>query len=432
MTEQFNPNRKTFFNISSFQVMIMFRRGLFYSYLSIYLRFFLGLSVTETTFFATFPMIINVLFQAFVWGNLSDKLQLRRTLIIIGEVLAGLITFLIWYIHILPDSKLMAGYVLIIGMTVVEIFWSMSNVAWSALLSDLYPEKERTGLQGRMASVGAVGRFIGILVGGFLYDGMGKSFEGWGFYGGALFFIAGGVMIISTIPMFFVPEGGIKKGDSGALNIAALTSAPKSRMSKKYMVFLLAMVLINFGINSIILLKSQYLILDDGFDVSSQLLSYILSMATIAIFFIGLFIKPVSRKISDEALLLGGSATAILYLLGYALSINLPVIFVSDFLAGAAMVILQASSYSYASRLIPPEKRGRQFALFNAALFLSWGLPGTLITGPLIDWLINIGTADVVAYKMAFYVATFMVATGGVVLIFCFKMKKEYSGNNTA
>ena len=49
----------------------MFRRGLFYTYLSIYLRFFLGLSVTETTFFATFPMILNVACQAVVWGRLS-------------------------------------------------------------------------------------------------------------------------------------------------------------------------------------------------------------------------------------------------------------------------------------------------------------------------------------------------------------------------
>ncbi|MBW1695719.1 MAG: MFS transporter [Deltaproteobacteria bacterium] len=77
-----------FFGISSFQVLVWFRRGLFYSFLSIYLRHFLGLSVTETTLFATLPMIINILCQTFIWGTVSDMYQLRRTLIITGEVLA--------------------------------------------------------------------------------------------------------------------------------------------------------------------------------------------------------------------------------------------------------------------------------------------------------------------------------------------------------
>ena len=76
---EYEKSRRTFFSISSFQALAMFRRGLFYSYLSIYLRFYLGLSVTETTFFAFFPMVFNVIFQTFVWGVISDRYQKRRT-----------------------------------------------------------------------------------------------------------------------------------------------------------------------------------------------------------------------------------------------------------------------------------------------------------------------------------------------------------------
>ena len=140
--------RKTFVGISSFQALAMFRRGLFYSYLSIYLRFFLGLSVTETTLFSTIPMVFNILFQNFVWGRISDKYQKRRTLIIIGEISAAVITVLVWYSHTLPESPHISGYVIIFGLSFVEIFWSMSNVGWSALLSDLYPADARAGLQG--------------------------------------------------------------------------------------------------------------------------------------------------------------------------------------------------------------------------------------------------------------------------------------------
>ena len=74
----------------------MFRRGLFYAFLSIYLRYFLGLSVTETTLFATLPMVFNILAQTFVWGRLSDRRQLRRTLILWGEGCGAVGTVLIW------------------------------------------------------------------------------------------------------------------------------------------------------------------------------------------------------------------------------------------------------------------------------------------------------------------------------------------------
>ncbi|HUX38754.1 MAG TPA: hypothetical protein VMV44_12710, partial [Rectinemataceae bacterium] len=73
------------FGLSTFQALAMFRRGVFYTFLGIYLRAFLGLSVTETTLFETLPMILNILFQNFVWGRITDRFQRRKSLIIAGE-----------------------------------------------------------------------------------------------------------------------------------------------------------------------------------------------------------------------------------------------------------------------------------------------------------------------------------------------------------
>jgi MFS family permease len=425
MTIKAGADGKTFLNISSFQILVMFRRGLFYSYLSIYLRFFLGLSVTETTLYASLPMIVNVLSQTFVWGKISDKFQLRRTLIIIGEISAAILTSIVWYVHTVPGSKYAAGYVLIIGMTIIEIFWSMSNVAWSALLSDIYPAEQRAGLQGRLASIGAVGRFLGIIIGGLLYDGLAEYYEGWGFHEGALFFIATGIMLISTVPMFFVPEGGVKYQNPDKTDNISNIATDNHPVSHKYIIFLLAMAFINFGVNSITLLKSQYLTLEEGFNVSSRVLSYILSMSTVAIFLVGLFIKSLSRRMKDETLLILGSLISIVYLSGFVLAQNLATIYLSDFLGGTAMVIINASSYSYASKLIPPDKRGKQFAWFNATFFLSWGLPGTLMTGPLVDKLIAGGYSQIFSYRMSFALAAAMVIIGTVVLFLNFRMKKN-------
>ena len=405
----------------------MFRRGLFYSYLSIYLRFFLGLTVTETTLFATIPMVLNVVFQRFVWGKISDKYQRRRTLIIVGEVLAAVGTLLVWYIHKLPADKIAAGYVIIIGLSLVEIFWSMSNIGWSAIISDLYPEQERTSVQGRLASIGALGRILGVLLGGFAYDGLTRYYEGWGFDQGFLFFVASGIMLLSTIPMFFVPEGGIGVGITDQ-HKAAGSHTEQSRLSeisRVFTIFLVAMVFINFGRNSIAVIKAQYLTLEEGFAVSSQLLSYIVNMQSLAIFAVGLFVTRLSRRYKDIVLLFAGTIVGILSLLGFAAASTLSLIFVSNFLAGVSMVVILSSSYSYASKLIPPQHRGKQFAWFNATFFLSWGVAGTLIAGPIVDFLISTGASQVFAYRISFLSSAVLVVAGAIILYFADQKKRR-------
>lgn len=404
----------------------MFRRGLFYSYLSIYIRFFLGLSVTETTFFATFPMVINIVFQTFVWGVLSDRHQKRRTYIILGEASAAVTTLFVWFLHTLPVSHYIAGYIIIIGLSFVEIFWSMSNIGWSAIISDLYPEQERTAIQGKLASVGAIGRIAGVWIGGLAYDGLACHYEGWGFEKGLLFFIASGIMLISTLPMFFVPEGGM--AEKPAVPLKSIHGAGAFRISscaKPFLVFLLAMIFINFGRNSVALIKSQYLVLDEGFNVNGNMLGYIVNMQSLATLITGILVSRLSRRLDDAKLLLAGTFTAMISLLGFMLAPVLPLIFASNFLAGISEVIILASSYSYASRLIPPQERGRQFALFNATFFLSWGIAGTLIAGPLVDLLIRFGMKQTFAYRMSFFSSTILVSVGVLVLLLAQRLVPE-------
>ncbi|MCD6399594.1 MFS transporter [candidate division WOR-3 bacterium] len=426
-------SKKTFFCISSFQALAMFRRGLFYTYLSIYLRYFLGLSVTETTLFATIPMILNVLFQTFVWGPISDKFQKRRTLIILGETSASVLTFFVWLFHTFPSNKHIAGYVVIIGLTIVEIFWSMSNVGWTAIISDLYKVKDRIGIQGKLSSIGAIGNFIGVWIGGMVYDGMSKFYNGWGFYKGLLFLIASGVMLISTIPMFFIPEGGIEQNPKGAKGTDDVSPRIEGLFSysKPFLIFILAMVFINFGRNSIALIKPQYLTLKEGFNVSSSLLSYIVNVASMAVFLMGLIIGKLSKRFSDRILLLIGCLIATLYLFGFILAKSLTVIFVSNFFGGISDVIIFSSSYSFASKLIPPEHRGKQFALFNATFFLSWGVAGTFIAGPIVDLLVKAGKTQNFSYRMSFLSAAILVLLGILILLYSYHRFNSENGKLT-
>ena len=413
-----------FFGLASFEMLAMFRRGLFYAYLSIYLRHRLGLSVTETTLFATLPMALNVLAQTFVWGRISDRLQLRRTLIVVGELLAAVGTILVWYVHRRFDDPGAAGYTIILGLTVIEIFWSMSNISWSALVSDIYSPRDRSRVQGRLSSMGGAGRIAGVWIGGVLYDGMGRAEAGWGFFEGPLFFVAAGVMVVSTIPLFFLPEGGI--GVNPTPDGAVPHSTAGDGSAAVYAIFLAGMVFINFGRNSMAIIFSQYLTLDGGLALDSRTLSWVVNTQSLAMVALGWSAGWICRRLGNDATLLAGTGVAIAALVLLAGSTALPAVYAGSFLRGVGDVIIMTAAYTLASTLIPPEKRGRWFAWFNGTFFLSFGLAGTLIAGPVVDGLIAAGRPDSWAYRMSFGAAAGLTALGLLVqgaLLFALKRR---------
>ena len=391
----------------------MFRRGMFYAYLSIYLRYFLGLSVTETTLFATLPMLANIICQATLWGRLSDRYQLRRTLIVWGEILGGIGTVAVWFVHTLPEDPRRMGYVIIFGLTMVEAFWSMSNIGWSALISDLYPARTRAALQGRLISIGGLGRIAGVWIGGLLYDGLGRYYDGWGFERGALFFVAAGVMFLSTLPLLRLPEGGFTPGDRPGTEEDAI---PREASARWFGIFLLAMAFINFGRNSVVIIQSQYLFLDTGFAVSSRQLSYIVNTESLAMILAGLAVGRLIRRIGNGNGVLLGAALGMGYLVMYMTTDHLAMIYVGSFLKGCAESIIMAAAYAFASVLIPPAHRGRRFGYFNATFFLSWGLAGTLLAGPLADLLMNLGHTAETAYRWSYGSALLLTLVGVLVL----------------
>ena len=390
-------------------MLAMFRRGLFYTFLSIYLKDYLNLSVWETTLYATLPMIMSVIFQNFVWGPITDKIQRRRTFIILGEILAGIGTLTIWAIHFAVDNLYIAGYIIIIGLSCVEMFWSMSNIGWSALISDLYPSEKRSKVMGQLTSLGGLGRIMGIFIGGVLYD------SGFGFRNGPLFFVASAVMFVSSIPMLLAPEGGLDTEVIEKEN--SINDQDNQNYLFIFVMFIVALIFINFGRNSIAVPYSQYLSLDSGFNVNSIMLSFIANMRSVAAMIIGFTAGYLSKKFGHSRALILGTSIGVVALLITALTNSLQFIFIGGFLMGAAEVIIYASSYAIASILIPAKMRGKLFAVYNTTFFLSWGLASTLISGPLINILINEGKSEVFAYQCAFLVGAVLCIIGLVLFI---------------
>ncbi|MHA1560868.1 MAG: MFS transporter [Promethearchaeota archaeon] len=406
-----NVLQRIFLGLSSFQILAMFRRGLFYTYLSLYLRFFLNLSVTATTLFATIP-------------------QKRRIFIVIGELSAGIGIIIVWGVHNAFTNLQYAGYFVIIGLSIIEFFWSMSNIAWTSLVSDVYSPKRRSKVIGRLTSLGGIGQIVGVLIGGVFYDGNGLKYDGYGFKEGPLFFIASAIMITSIIPiLFLVPEGGAKRSWNDPEIINNLSSGEsKNSPEFSYVVFLsyiAALFIINAGRNSIAIPFSQYLTLESGFAVEPLTLGLILNTRGIAIILIGLIAGKLTSKIGLRKTLVISSFFAVIYLIIISLSPSLGLMYVGRFIWGAAEVLIVSSSYALASLLIPQERRGRLFGIYNATFFLSWGVGSTFVIGPIIDRLIADGIPENDAYKYGFLVSAIITLVGILMLLLAIYIEKK-------
>jgi MFS family permease len=417
-------NIKTLVGLSSFQFMAMARRGLFYTFLALYLRVALGLSVTATTLLASLTMIANSVSQTFVWGKISDKYQARTSLIVIGETIAAAGYILIYFLHVHllgTYGTATAAYSIIIGLSLLEFFWSMSNLGWSALMSDLTTIKERGRLVGAISSIGGVGRIVGITVSGVLYDLGGEAA---GFKNGTLFFFAAGIMLVSAVLIWFTtrrPEQALKKRTTSRVTIEKNNSSWSNFDSKAFYWFLASIFIVGIGAYSILQIFALYLEIDSPIGATPFEISMIRNSASIATIVFSLLAGPLADRVGRKpALGLGLALTTVTPFL-YIFAQNVPQMIIINSLSGVSVALINTCRYLLAADLIPVELRGRLFGQYNAATYVSFGLAGTFVGGPIADFLISTGATEATAYVTTFQVASIISLVG--TLIFTAKVK---------
>jgi len=410
--------------LSSFQFMAMARRGLFYTFLSIYLREVLGLSVTGTTLLASLTMIANSFSQTFLWGKLSDKYQARASLIVIGETIAAVGYIAIYYVHIyLLDTATpaAAAYSIIAGLTILEFFWSMSNLGWSALISDLTTTQERGKLMSIVSSIGGVGQIVGITVSGMLYDWGGPA---GGFKNGILFFFASAIMLVSVAAIWLPTRSPKRTPQSSPTRGHTLRKderVSKGYGSKAFYWFLASIFIVGLGTHSILQIFILYVKLDAPIAATSFEIAMIRNSASIAIIITSLLAGPIADKIGRKNALGLGLSLATITPVFYIFAQNTTQMIVINSLYGASSAFMSVVGYLLAADLIPVERRGRLFGQYNATTYISFGIAGTLIGGPVADYLINTGVTEAASYVITFQVAAAISLIGTI--LFALKVK---------
>lgn len=424
---------REFTGLSTFQILTFFRRSIVYTFLAIYLRS-LGLSTTEVTLMATIGMIANALSQSFLWGKLLDKYRKPAEFVIAGEFLAGLGHFfmVLGYVFFLGLSQpIVAGYVIIFCLGGIEVFWSMSNVGWSALVSELTEMDERKKLMGQFSIIGGFGGIGGALLGGYLYD------TG-GFANGSIFNIAAVVMIFSSIIVYLTvrlrSEDKIEISESSPSKMPSLSSLP-SQLRTAYLLFIVALVFINFGRNSVAIITSLFVQDPTGFNASGADIALFSNIRSIANMIAGLLIGSVVSKADDNKVMIVGIASSIAGLLWLIIAPTFVLALIASFLNGASEIIISAASYSIVAKMAPKEFRGRLFAYYNTTFFLSWGIAATLIAGPIADILIASGSSNANAYRGSFMAAIILVLVGVIILLASFRYTRRnessFNGNSS-
>ncbi len=426
--------------------MVAFRRGIFFTFLSIYLREFLGATNFVMTLQSSLSMIANVLGQSLIWGKVSDRLKKRRMLIISGELVASVGFLIVFWLH--RYNGINYGFpsavtTLVIGFIIIEIFWSSSNVGQMTLVADLTTDQERSAIMGKLQFMSGLGYIAGAFISGYLY------LDGEGFWNGTLFYACTGIIVLSFIGMFFLPESyatALEKNELEpelVLEIKAKEQEMQINSSQQklnedsqgfnfkrvFMWLIIVLLIFNIGSKSIFQIFPIHIRLEETFNVSDNTFTLLSNISSISMI-LGGFVIGILCKISNEKIMF--LISTILVFIGI---ITLPIItlsldpslwFLLFYLItrGLTDVWIQTTSFMMVSKIVPIEHRGKYLSYYNVTFFIAYGLGGTLIIAPIADWMISRGYADFQAYNVGFLVAAGLV--GLSILIYLIFRPKDF------
>jgi len=420
-TPQQPTPKSVFLNLSLFQFLSFVRRGVFYTFMINYL-FDLMQTVTYTALFGTVSMMASALGQNLLWGKISDRYKLRSRLIVAGETIAAIAYFIVFLIHkslLDLQANFTAGISLIIGLSLLEFFWSMSDVGWAALLTDVTTSTTRGGIVGTLNFIASLGRMIGIVFAGFLYKG------GEGFRQGTIFYIVMAMLFTSATLMWITSKrtekSYTKTEKVNVRNVVEKTSAYYN--GEVYKWFLISLIIIVIGAACIGQVFLLFIKLPEGLNTSDPEMSFILTAWTLGGMLASLLCGWLADRIGKVKAIIIGLTLAILTPLLYSSAISVLAMALVYGLNGVSFWTIQTVGFAFAGDIIPEGKRGRLFSKYNTVMALSWGPAGLLVGGPLADIQTrSFGLSSYTAYVNTFYASSIIVTLGTI--LFAVKVTK--------
>jgi MFS family permease len=426
-TPKYPAQKNIIVNLSLFQFLSFVRRGIFYTFMITYL-FDLMQTATLTALLGTLTMIASALGQNFLWGKIADRYRLRAKLLIAGESIAAATYLIVFLIHkslIDKQANFAAGLSIIFGLSILEFFWSMSDVGWAALLTDVTTIRTRGRIVGMLNFIASLGRMIGINIAGFLYN------NGEGFRQGTIFYIVITMLVVSATIMWITSK--YEKKTDAKTEKTIVKYLPKENFVSSsddrgtYKWFLTSLIIIVIGAACI---SQIFLIfLQDVLNMSPPEIASILTAWTLGGMLTSLLCGWLADRIGRATVLIMGLTLAIITPLFYGVASNVLTMALIYGINGVSFWTIQTVGFAFVADIIPEDQRGRLFSRYNAVMALSWGPAGLLVGGPLADLQINsFGLSKFTAFVNSFYTSSIIVTIG--TLLFAVKVARLKAKTN--
>lgn len=426
-TPKYPAQKNIIVNLSLFQFLSFVRKGIFYTFMITYL-FDLMQTATLTALLGTLTMIASALGQNLLWGKIADRYRLRAKLLIAGESIAAATYLIVFLIHkslIDKQANFAAGLSIIFGLAILEFFWSMSDVGWAALLTDVTTIRTRGRIVGMLNFIASLGRMIGINIAGFLYN------NGEGFRQGTIFYIVITMLVVSATIMWITSKYEKKTDAKTEKTIVKylpkenFVSSSDDRGTYKWFLTSLIIIVIGAACTSQIFL----IFLQDVLNMSPPEIASILTAWTLGGMLTSLLCGWLADRIGRATVLIMGLTLAIITPLFYGVASNVLTMALIYGINGVSFWTIQTVGFAFVADIIPENQRGRLFSRYNAVMALSWGPAGLLVGGPLADLQINsFGLSKFTAFVNSFYMSSIIVTIG--TLLFAVKVARLKAKTN--
>lgn len=277
-----------------------------------------------------------------------------------------------------------------------------------------------------VSSVGGIGRIVGISVSGVLYNWGGDA---GGFRNGILFLFPSVIMLASALLIWFSMRFS-EQHWSGRTDDAVpeeKTTHLRGYSSRAFYWFLASISIVSLGTYSILQILTFYVNLDSPIGATAFDIAMIGNSASTATIIFSLLAGPLADKIGRKNALSMGFALSVITPVLYIFAQNALQMIVINSLSGISMAIVTVVGYLMASDLIPAERRGRLFGQYNAVTSVSFGMAGTVIGGPIADYVIATGATSAAAYVATFQAASMISLVG--MIVFVLKVKSRSLDN---
>jgi MFS family permease len=368
--------------IKSFYTSQFFRslaEAMISPFLSVYF-IFLGATKALVGLASSLPELASLFSQLF-WGSLSEGINRKSILIILG----GIAWALIW----IPIALTKDPIQLILLLTVQAIISAASIPAWTGLLIRLVPGYKIASAQGNLNVIGNFASLTGTLIAGLLLNQFG--------FIPFIFFIIAFLGIMSRIPFFTIKEPKIFSAN-GEFKIVLKRTFDFSwiKKEKELINLIAAITFLNFSVSLAAPFLSVYVVTNLKGDLASIAMISVIGAITVIIFSRpwGAVIERGGRKFVMLACLIPVSFIPFIY----AIAPDMNWIYFYQLVGTMSWTGFNLAVFIHLANILPKEKMDSSISFYN--LFTGLGSA----SGPFIGGMIS----EFIGLRNLFFLSTFL------------------------